>query len=52
MWNLYLMRAHDIADERRRESERDSRSREQRQAVPKGPRPKTRRKLETEHTDR
>jgi hypothetical protein len=52
MWNLYLMRAYDIAEERRRESERDSRSREQRQAASKGPRPKTRRPIETEHTDR
>jgi hypothetical protein len=52
MWNLYLMIAYGIADERRRESERDSRSREHRQALSPGPRPKTRRKLEAEHTDR
>jgi hypothetical protein len=52
MWNLYLMRALDIADDRRRESERDSRAREQRKALSTGPRPKTRRKLEVEHTDR
>ena len=48
MWNLYLMRAYDIAAERKRESEREGRVRELRQAVDRGPRPMTRRPLERE----
>ena len=48
MWNVYLMRAYDIAAERRRESEREGRVRELRRAMDRGPRPMTRRQLDRE----
>jgi hypothetical protein len=52
MWNSYLMLALDIAAQRQRESERQGRLRELRQAVAKGPRPMTRRRLERDDSGR
>ena len=52
MWNLYLMRAYDIVAERRRESERDNRMREFRQAASAGPRPLVRTPIDRRPTSR
>ena len=43
MWQTYLLRARDIANERVREAERESQLRELRRAVSQGPQRTTRR---------